>query len=139
MEKPKLKLSEAILIGSKLRPQAFYNFFDDGIYDYMGIKQGTGELCSCVLGAVVEATFGRTEHKQIICDPSGNETLTPDADELFTAYPQLLKHADNFIGCCNHSDDSFYFEHLINLLVHLNTYHKWPREKIADMLERKGL
>lgn len=51
MSEKKLKLSEAIRIGAKLRPQGFGGAFP---------TNEKGELCSSAIGAMCEAVFGNT-------------------------------------------------------------------------------
>lgn len=60
-----LKLSEAMRVGARLRPQAFVNYFTGG--------------GSCAIGAAYEAATGRSDYES---------DDAPDADEVF---PQLAK------------------------------------------------
>ncbi len=51
-----MKLSEAMRIGAKIRPQAYNVFFD----------RIDGEFCSCAFGAVLEAEIGFLDQCELL-------------------------------------------------------------------------
>lgn len=100
-----MKLSKAILKGSKIRPQSYYANFDEG--------------CSCAQGAAAEAMgveYG---------DNVGAE-LT-----LLCNFPWALTPVALPCGCAGMKPPLGSF----GAIAHLNDIcggHKWTRERIAD-------
>lgn len=118
-----LKLSEAIREGSKLRPQNFR-----GTY----FSQEEDKVSSCAIAAAFEA-IGRVNGDTYF--KGGG--LVPSLDEYFKA------HIDHSIYCpvegCPCNEYGPEFEYAGSLIVHINDYHKWTREAIADFIEKLGL
>ena len=107
-----MKLSEALRIGAKLRPQAFGCFFEG---------DGENPVCSCALGAIYEATFGLPD-KLDEYSPCRVDYINKDA--LIDDYPELILEVDG--------------EELYYLISHLNDGDGMEREAIADWLESEG-
>jgi hypothetical protein len=104
-----MKLSEAIRLGSMIRPQAFgYIFSNSG---------------SCALGAVYEASG-------ILAFDDDVTLLEETGQRLDQAFP-LLKAS---VSCpvamrCFRNGVG-------ETIVHLNDWHRWTREQIADWVEQ---
>lgn len=92
-----MRLSEAIRLGSMLRPQAFGAFSD-----------GTG---TCAMGAAHEAV--------------GLPFVDDDNDPF--GWNAVLG-VENCPICGP-------FSSVLNVVAHLNDWHRWPRERIADFVE----
>lgn len=90
-------LSDAILLGATLRPQAFGRMFTD---------EG-----SCALGAAIEAVGNRTAFAE----------LWPWGDIPVFRCPSDGEECDLYRG-----------NRLFNVITHLNDYHRWSREQIAE-------
>lgn len=107
-----MKLSEAILKGSQIRPQGFDNYF---------VKWPDGTVRSCALGAAYEAITGSSQ--------------VPDFD-FIEKWPdeEAVKIATKNVstnGVCGCEMVSRVLP-VANLVSHLNDHHKWTREKIAE-------
>jgi hypothetical protein len=101
-----VKLSEAIRLGSMLKPQAFETFFD-----------GTG---TCALGAACEAMG-------LVPDRWTLDALRAANDLLDLVTVTLLRG----VPCPACPVDT----KGTNLIPHLNDEHRWTREQIADFVE----
>lgn len=112
-----MTLSEAIRAGAQIRPQAFGSYFT-----------GTtrANACSCAIGAAYEASFTDS--------PLANECVDKDFDALAKLYPLL--NSDELLFCPECAGAEVRRENLCNMLIHLNDDHKWPRERIAEYVER---
>ena len=99
----KLKLSEAIALGSKVNSQGFG--------DYISHKDG--KMFTCALGAAAIAVHCRA-------------TMTA----LLNFFPDL--------SCKIAVPEICFYGNIFNCIWQLNDTHKWPREKIADCLAKKG-
>jgi hypothetical protein len=118
--------SEAIREGAKLRPvQAFHRFFD--------VETGG----TCANGAALEAIFG---------EPFTNELLEERRYEVVQVMRSDFSYLIGLkveVPCeCNRlhngpagEDPTGRRHRPDNIAVHLNNYHKWTREAIADWLE----
>lgn len=95
-----LKLSEAIRLGSMMRPQCFEDYYRNG--------------GSCALGAALEA----------VGHPFGNNHPGREEDR----WPILL--TVDAMPCPEHCGQPMF-----NAITHLNDFHRWPRERIADWVE----
>lgn len=107
-----MKLSEAIRLGLKLRPQCRGSFFT------YGKLEG-----SCVLGAAYEGYYG-----------TRGTTMESVADSLSQRFPILRQLVDRALvpDCIKNEND----RHLLNNVVTtLNDYKEWTREEIADWVE----
>src|SRR4051812_25635936 len=112
-----MRLSEAIRLGSMLRPQAFGYFYSSGK--------------SCAWGAAFEA-MGLLDTSR-----SGNDCISKAA--LVSVRPlwrSISKVATDCPACGadwpvprSHSRDAQ------GAIVHLNNDHRWTREQIADFIE----
>lgn len=111
-----IKLSTAIREGAKIRPQCFSDYF---------LKDDVGVLCSCALGAAYETFHGGILdlHKM------------PDPFEIIAEFG--IDH-EQYIYLCPHNCDFGLEKSMQDLIAHLNDYHKWTREQIADHVESLG-
>ncbi len=100
--------SEAIREGAKIRPQCQFFLNND--------------IGSCALGAGVEAIH--------------SEPLTRLPDTLVELYPYLTTTESSCPGC-SESFAPVDRGSLLWLITHLNDFHQWTRESIADWLERE--
>jgi hypothetical protein len=98
-----MKLSEAILLGSMIRPQCGALFMDGK---------------SCAMGAALEA-YGIPYNEDTSCD-----------SPVLAALPRFSQSIAHLTDCpvCKGSvwEDSGY-----KIVEHLNDYHRWTRECIA--------
>lgn len=100
-----MKLSEAILLGSTMNPQAF------GVYE-------DPDGHTCALGAALKAV-GFVVHKVLLpMDAMVNST------NLAWLFP-FLHYYDACPGCGAANT-------VFNIIPHLNDDHKWTREQIAE-------
>jgi hypothetical protein len=97
-----MKLSEAIRLGSLLRPQGFRALVDP----YGG---------SCALGAAMEAT--------------GHPTKAPREIEPWDVFPLLTSGLLFRCPRCHHTNE---LQGMCGIILCLNDTHKWTRERIAD-------
>ncbi len=100
----KLKLWQAILIGCDRRAQGFGSLFR---------TMSDGSCISCTWGAAIEGTFNKT-------DPNYGGDLLRECYSF--AFNPINK--TNCPACSS-------YRSIACILVHLNDYHYWPREKIA--------
>lgn len=122
MEERFMKLSEAIRLGSMMKPQAFGHLFDDE------------HNSSCAMGAAIDA-IGRPLRPIRYNEVSGNlrgpahqipNTMVVDIPDEWFLMMNFSCHpcpACDMIG------------HIDSIIVHLNDTHLWTREKIADWVE----
>jgi hypothetical protein len=108
-----MKLSEAIRRGSRKRPQAFGEYFEECEIE------GYQILCSCTLGAACEALLG-TEEARKACIEDIEGTLR----EAFPCLSSTLE-GERHDYC--------------SWIIRLNDAKKMTREEIADLLEARGL
>jgi hypothetical protein len=106
-----MKLSEAMRIGAKLRPQGFGYLFQLNEND---------QVCSCAIGAAAEGLLGT--------DPFVLKMGLSDVKEKF---PQLGEHVPN-------PGREGATQSLKTVIIHLNDEQEWTREEIADWLEGIG-
>jgi len=114
-----MKLSKAIRAGAKLRPQGFNAFFVN--FDNKG-------LCSCALGAAIEAVTFCEDHTDDSCLEVIDKNwpkIIPNERTLCPAFEWCLKGKGK--------------PNKIQMISHLNDDHNWTREKIADWAEAQGL
>lgn len=106
----KIKLSTLIAAGAKLWPQAFGRW---------NRKNNLGETERCALDAAKAVINKGTEEIGV---------------ELFDEKDLRRLVKDAFLHCpeCKNEINVF------SLVMHLNDTHKWPRERIADFLAKKG-
>lgn len=104
-----MRLSEAIRIGAKLRPQTTAG-------EYIEPHGG-----SCALGAAYEAIADGDDVLEDVCD-----------DELEEAFP-ILRDSEPSVACPSCANTVHMSP--MGLIVHLNDTHKWTREQIADWVE----
>lgn len=105
-----MKLSEAIRVGSKLRPQGRVSCFR---------RNDEGQFYSCVLGAAYEAVKGYKE---------GDYVCVNDVEDLFPEIPNTPVHTVN-----GHFRDTFF-----SAIWYMNDIEGLSREEIADWVESKG-
>lgn len=102
-----MKLSEAIRLGSMIRPQGFGRYWPDG-------------KTSCALGAAFEAGGLRDHIEQAYnSDVTG---LLPPIWATFLDGPQQCPR-------CSWANEKI---PTLSVITHLNDDHKWTREQIAD-------
>lgn len=106
-----MKLSEAIRLGSMLKPQGFGELFT---------HLGDGRLASCAIGAAEDAIYGEQ-----------NEASDYDADEG-AVYVKFMGILRTFAGCPACSFGPHWVQQVVH---HLNDHHRWTREQIADWVE----
>jgi hypothetical protein len=119
-----MKLSEAIRIGAKKRPQCFTVLF---LHPTDPMNK-SGVIQSCALGAGLEgAGIINPEELQYPCDPEWKA-------DVFTGMGSYKERGSGYFRCpiCDFEDDS------LELTIHLNDAHEWSRERIADWLESIG-
>ena len=109
-----MKLSEAIRLGSMMRPKQTFGMFVD-----------IDNNSSYAIGAALEAigmeangTFAPTVSYEILFNH-----FTPDMGNIRSKCP---------IRNCPINFDK---ENIVQLIVHLNDDHRWSRERIADFVE----
>ena len=114
-----MKLSEAIRIGSKIRPQAYYQ-----LYATTEVGQ-----CSCAAGAALEAVkpkFAESVFKLTNVDEYlGMAEADKASDEVCKLFPQLLNPTKHFTS-------------LYTNIQYRNDVLKHSREEIAEWLESIG-
>lgn len=134
-----MKLSEAIRVGAKIRPQGFGNLYETReTTERVGWfrKRVKREKRSCVLGAALEAADCKPhdlqsgESRGISPRGSVNEDAKIEAITVPNDWPIFL-HVD-----CPQCEDFEPAPPLIRLMAHLNDDHRWTREQIAVFVER---
>ena len=103
-----MKLSDAVRLGSMMKPQAFF---------------GNDNAGTCALGAAAEAV-GIPHHY------SGKNYNDPDYGKLRMEFPILSIERDCPCGVC-----TFKGRLLMDIIWFLNDTHRWTRERIADYIE----
>ena len=112
-----MKLSKAILEGSKLRKKTMGSLFY--------------ENKSCALGAAYEYAFGKLSKKDLMGDING-EYNSPKYKRLRKKFPEL----DYEYGHPKHDDRK---DRLLDIITQLNDEFKWSRKNIARWLMKMGL
>ncbi len=105
-------LSQAIRLGSTFHPQAFKAM----------VITSHGEMKTCALGAALEA-IGKLDD------------ANPDW-QLCRRFGKKLM--DSTVSCpaCGLFGST---NNVLYMVTHLNDKHEWPREKISDWLQERGL
>ena len=116
-----MKLSEAIREGSKLRPQTV----GKGYF----WKDSDGQVYSCAAAAAYEG-IGATNGDDYFRGKSNIPNLSDHFET--TIDPMVLCPEKEKCDYCE-------FEYAGSLVIHLNDYHEWTREAIADFMETLGL
>jgi hypothetical protein len=111
-----MKLSQAIRIGSKIRPQCFGKAF--------ALMADDETVGSCALGAALEGG-------DVIDKPLTSETAYQYARLVLQEWPDLDFETVPIPG-------ESYSDSIVNGIETLNDKYKWTREKIADWLESLG-
>lgn len=101
-----MRLSEAIRLGSMLRPQGFEDYFP-----------GDG---SCALGSALDSAFS------VVPITNAGRALLLDV-----TWPWLTKPVP--VECPDCGSFVYLFWHVVS--THLNDKHRWTRERIADWVE----
>lgn len=128
-----MKLSEAIRIGSKQRPQAFYLLFAS---KWVDTSRGPRleSYASCAWGAALE---GAGLINPAIDDDHDYDEFIEEFDGLVDAHLDedgVITKIQCAVADCEHNRYDIPY-----LVEHLNDDHKWSREKIAEWLEGMGL
>lgn len=106
-----MKLSEAIRLGSMLKPQAFGSYRADG---------GT-----CAMGAAIDAIGGLVAGKSDEVWPivAQGPAVCPECADVIHRH----HHPYNpYVVVCNPTGA---------MIIHLNDDHRWTRERIADWVQ----
>lgn len=114
-----MRLCDAIREGAKKRPQAFEEYFDEDNTELSEEAEPT--LCSCALGAAFE---GVNVGPGVECNSGTLRKLFPVLKRDGVECP---------VEVC---EERFADAPLINVVAHLNDYHRWQREEIADWVEQ---
>lgn len=119
-----MKLSEAIRLGSMMKPQGFGNIFDG--------------ISTCAIGAALDANGKLDEWKERRCSPASFGTWGERWCNVYewwcNVYTSLgiSMHHKSWAVCpvCGETN-------LLTSIIatHLNDKHKWTREQIADWIE----
>ena len=104
-----MKLSEAIRLGSMLNPQGFINQCD-----------GTPEGRRAAIDG--ETTRALVAAHRAIGDTSGSWTI---------GWPWIAAHGISVCPQCGQQSEYGVFI----TIIHLNDFHRWTREQIADWVE----
>lgn len=129
-----MRLAEAIRKGAMQHPQWF------GMFRGWRGDGATEELHTCALMAAHEGVYGELP-APFLAAMSEAEIEKHVLSELHAAFPQL-KDAATAYTCpagdrCNRHPappDRYHID-LRSMIVHLNDYHRWTRECIADWVE----
>ncbi len=127
-----MRLSEAIRIGSMLRPQAYKHYFD---------REGG----SCAIGAALEAigitrvTKGKkVERERAML----NELITTPDWKEWKSSPYVLARESRQCPVCDGLDwyspnkkDTVKTPNVSSVIIHLNNDHMWTRQAIADWVK----
>lgn len=124
-----MKLSEAIRLGSMLKPQAFH--VERGVAKVSGWRGwllGRTQQTSCAFAAALDAQpCGTAPFLAEECKPlrgfSVSDGLTAEALVIPDEWQVLFLHAPCPI--CSEKQSVF------SLIAHLNDFHRWTRECIA--------
>lgn len=126
-----VKLSEAIREGAKLRPQSAGSNLGD--YSFNERR----EICSCAMGAAYEAVGLVRPVDQ--GKPWPNEIRKQNVDHIFSLWPVLNEVVELPVEVCKFC---YLFigqgetdAKLFKVITHVNDYHGWTREQIADWVE----
>lgn len=111
------RLSEAIRAGAKLHPQCFGKLFlaDRHPIGEQPWRIGGQIVATCALGAASEAL--------------GEDLLQLQEDNLHLHYPWGTDYVNCPTCTAAHAGPVF------SIIAHLNDFHKWTREQIADWIE----
>jgi len=101
-----MKLSTAIRLGAMLKPQAY---------------DGSATDATCALRAACEALGIKDERR-----PTGTLNYTA----LRAAYPLLWSTEHGCPACVANADGA----DVLDRVYHLNDWHRWTRERIADWI-----
>jgi hypothetical protein len=100
-----MRLSEAIRLGSMLKPQGFGDLY---------VREG-----SCALGAAYDAIGAANVVK------SGD--LDAMRERLRAIWPFLVADTESACPVCTYTEGNLEY-----IIAHLNDFHGWTRERIAD-------
>jgi hypothetical protein len=105
-----MRLSEAIRLGSMIRPQAFGAAFEDGK--------------SCAIGAAADAVG--------LLNTTRNSAQEWSFFDVLARTSSSLGHKQEAACPACHTSETIW---LPSIIVHLNDHHKWTREQIADWID----
>lgn len=115
-----MKLSEAIRLGSLLRPQAFGAFMDD-------------EGGSCAMGAAMEAAgirLRRGANKEILVEMEATETYAEWKRAKVYGKPYECPVCKEGVPFADRQGQLR--RNITSIIIHLNNDHEWTRGEIAD-------
>lgn len=122
-----MKLSEAIREGSKIRPQ----IRGKGDFGFNEFRQ----ICSCAMGAAFEATGLVNVIDTGLDWPVYAAGPTITLDKLFELWPVLNVMVDSPVEPCDMCYPKVHKKSVARIITHINDYHDWTREQIADWVE----
>ena len=130
-----IKLSEAIRLGSMIRPQTYgrlYGARDVPIVgDVLGLRQE--RVASCALGAAYEAAGCPSKTITAVADAVGTrEPVKAGAAAIMVTVPPQWTWSLGAAASCPMCDRR---DVVIRLIAHLNDEHLWSRERVADWIE----
>mgnify|MGYP001596015593 CR=1 FL=1 len=152
-----MEISDAILIGAKKRKQGFRNYFDIdwnlfNAYLYnqeittMPDYDDSRFICSCALGAAVEAVNAKIPFK--FCSKTKNrfqENSEAVLTFLIKQFPRLIERipfavANKYMKFDIPDDDPEYKDgfRIVDLIGNLNDNTRLSREQIAGILKELG-
>lgn len=120
-----MRLSEAIRLGSLIRPQAYYAWFDD-------------DGSSCAIGAALEACG--VPFKPVNNEQAGVILKEFQRSEYYQEFKQGLASSPTNCPVCgeavlNGEWQKHVKPNITSVIVHLNNDHRWTREQIAAWVE----
>jgi hypothetical protein len=108
-----MKLSEAIRLGSMLKPQAFNELAADGK--------------TCALGAAYEAVGMAIDARW-----GTQEEIQQRKARIRAEFPLIYQSDLAFVAPCGCLGGTLHFTDVGAAIIHLNDHHRWSREQIAD-------
>jgi hypothetical protein len=114
-----MQLSEAIRLGSLLKPQAFGVLFRKNFG-----SNGTIIITSCALGAAVDAVAD--------IDANSDTLIRQSLTVIDTWWPWVNDINDTLVNYCYCPECGQTSSSITYLITHFNDRHRWSREKIAD-------
>lgn len=117
-----MKLSDAIRLGSMIKPQSFGDYRETHTSTLMGYPV-LDIVHTCALGAALDAV-GKLPSVDLLFEDSNMTDATVDAE-----FPVLLSPALCPV-CGDEENDT-----VSDVVICLNDSHQWSRDRIADWVE----
>lgn len=115
-----MKLSEAIRLGSMLKPQGF-----GALHSFRSRWFRRSEVASCALGAAVDAAGCPTR-------PISNSTGLPTRGTAIPTVSVEVPSSWAFLLATWACSACYKIDRIDRLITHLNDDHRWTREQVAD-------